>query len=111
MATPAAAALLWLGSFPPLGTTLLGLITAFAGYTAVYALNDLVDYRVDRIRFSEASFPDLRDDLDSIFVRHPMAYGLLSFKRALFWTVAWALLALAGAYLLNPFCVAIFLIA
>lgn len=26
----------------------LGLITAFAGYTAVYALNDLIDCRIDR---------------------------------------------------------------
>jgi 4-hydroxybenzoate polyprenyltransferase len=111
MATPAAAALLWYGSFPPLGIALLGLVTAFAGYTAVYALNDLVDYRVDQMRFSEGLFPDLQNDLDSIFVRHPMAYGLLPFKKALLWTMAWAFLALAGAYLLNPFCVAIFLIA
>ena len=111
MATPAAAALLWYGSFPPLGIALLGLVTAFAGYTAVYALNDLVDYRVDQMRFSEGLFPDLQNDLDSIFVRHPMAYGLLPFKKALLWTMAWTFLALAGAYLLNPFCVAIFLIA
>jgi 4-hydroxybenzoate polyprenyltransferase len=111
MATPAAAALLWLGSFPPLGATLLGMITAFAGYTAVYALNDLVDYRTDQARFSKGLFPDLQNDLDSVFIRHPMAYGLLSFRKALLWTVAWASLTLAGAYLLNPFCVAIFLVA
>ena len=48
IATPALAALLCLGHFPPLVTTLLGVITVFSGYTAVYALNDLVDYRTDR---------------------------------------------------------------
>ena len=48
MATPALAALLWLGGFPSAGVIALGLLTAFAGYTAVYALNDLVDYRVDK---------------------------------------------------------------
>ncbi len=109
MATPAVAALLWYGTFPPIGTALLGLITAFAGYTAVYALNDLVDYRVDRMRFSEGLFPDVQNDLDSIFVRHPMAYGLLSYRKAFIWTIAWASLALIGAYLLNPVCVIIFL--
>src|SRR5512135_1255253 len=48
LAAPALAALLWLGRFPPLSVTALGLLTVFAGYTAVYALNDVVDYRVDR---------------------------------------------------------------
>ena len=111
MATPAVAALIWYGSFPPLRITFLGLLTAFAGYTAVYALNDLVDYHVDKRRFEEELFPDIKNDLDSIFVRHPLAYGLLSFRKAVLWTVAWAALALVGAYLLNPFCVVIFLAA
>ena len=43
MATPPMAALLWLGHFPPFLVVIVGLITAFAGYTAVYALNDLID--------------------------------------------------------------------
>ena len=47
LATPGLAALLCLGGFPTPGVTLLGLLTVFAGYTAVYALNDLVDYRTD----------------------------------------------------------------
>ena len=34
---PALAALLWLGHFPPLSVTALGLLTVFAGYTAVYS--------------------------------------------------------------------------
>ncbi|HAY38007.1 MAG TPA: hypothetical protein DCY53_00910, partial [Desulfobacteraceae bacterium] len=48
MATPALGALLWLGRFPSLEVILIGLITTFAGYTAVYALNDVIDYRVDK---------------------------------------------------------------
>ena len=48
LAAPALAALLWLGHFPPLGVIALGLLTVFAGYTAVYALNDVVDCRVDQ---------------------------------------------------------------
>jgi 4-hydroxybenzoate polyprenyltransferase len=48
MATPALGALLWLGRFPSFDVILIGLITTFAGYTAVYALNDVIDYRVDK---------------------------------------------------------------
>jgi 4-hydroxybenzoate polyprenyltransferase len=40
-----------------------------------------------------------------------MAIGLLPFKMGLLWALAWALLALTGAYLLNPFCVIIFLVS
>jgi 4-hydroxybenzoate polyprenyltransferase len=109
MATPALTALLWSGSIPPFKIILLGLITAFAGYTAVYALNDLVDFRVDRERLEKGLLPEAHDDLDSVFVRHPLAFGFLSFKMALIWAAGWGLLAVVGAYLLNPFCLIIFL--
>lgn len=108
MATPAVAALIWYGSFPPLAITLLGMVTAFAGYTTVYALNDLVDYRVDKIKLDRGGFRDTGDYLDAVLVRHPLAYGLLTFREAVVWTSAWAALALIGAYLLNPLCVVIF---
>jgi 4-hydroxybenzoate polyprenyltransferase len=111
LAAPAFAALLWYGSFPPWEITILGLTTAFAGYTSVYALNDLVDHRVDRKRVADGLLPHVQGDLDSIFVRHPIAQGLLPFPVALFWAVAWAILALAGSYLLNPYCAAIFLVS
>jgi 4-hydroxybenzoate polyprenyltransferase len=109
MATPALVALLWNGSIPPLRIILLGLITAFAGYTAVYALNDLVDYRHDRKKMEQGAFGRAGTDLDALMVRHPLAQGLLTVKEALFWTAAWSIIALMGAYLLNPFCVVVFL--
>ncbi len=109
MATPALAALLWHGSMPPLRIVVLGLITAFAGYTAVYALNDLVDYRADKKRCEAGLAAGEQSDLDAVFLRHPLAHGFLSFNKALLWAAAWGLLALIGAYLLNPFCAVIFL--
>ena len=109
MATPALGALLWLGAFPSLGVIILGLITAFAGYTAVYALNDVIGYRTDKEKIQQSGRNGLGNDLDAVFVRHPLAQGLLSFKEALLWALAWALLALIGAYKLNPICVLIFL--
>jgi 4-hydroxybenzoate polyprenyltransferase len=109
MATPALAALLCLGRFPALGVVLLGLITVFAGYTAVYALNDLVDYRTDRRKMVDGLYSDSKDYLDGVLPRHPLAQGLLSFPQGLVWATGWVAVALAGAYLLNPVCVAIFI--
>jgi 4-hydroxybenzoate polyprenyltransferase len=109
MATPGLAALLWLGAFPPLKVILLGLLTVFAGYTCVYALNDVIDHRSDaeRIRQRECPYPE--SYLDSVLVRHPIAQGLLTLRESIFWATAWGLLALAGAYLLNPLCLIVFL--
>jgi 4-hydroxybenzoate polyprenyltransferase len=109
MATPAFAALVYLGKFPSLGTTLMGVITAFAGYTAVYALNDLVDYRNDKTKFASGGFGEAGTDLDAVFVRHPMAQGYLTYTEGLIWALAWSGLALVGAYWLNPVCIIIFL--
>jgi len=109
MCTPAFGALLWLGHFPSLYVMVLGLLTTFAGYTAVYALNDVIDYEADKEKAAGGGFSNLQSDLDSMIVRHPMAQGLLSFKQGLYWALAWGLAAIIGAYLLNPVCVLIFL--
>ena len=109
MATPALAAILWLGRMPSLKVSLLGAITGFAGYTAVYALNDVVDYRVDREKMREnAVRPSATTDLDAVYVRHPLAQGLLPYWQGLAWAAGWALVALLGAYLLNPMCALLF---
>jgi len=109
MSAPALAALLCLGHFPPLATTLVGLITVFAGYTAVYALNDLVDYKVDKKKAADGGYSDDEDYLDGVMIRHPLAKGVLPFGAGLAWASGWALLAILGAYWLNPVCLYIFI--
>uniref|UniRef100_A0A7C3UZU3 Ubiquinone biosynthesis protein UbiA n=1 Tax=Desulfobacca acetoxidans TaxID=60893 RepID=A0A7C3UZU3_9BACT len=109
LATPMLAAILCLGRLPPVEVAALGLITVFAGYTAVYALNDVVDYRRDQAKIKAGLLTGERY-LDGAIVRHPMALGLLTYKEGLFWAGAWAAVALAGAYLLNPLCALIFLL-
>ena len=108
MCTPAFAALLWLGALPTAPFVLLGLITTFAGYTAVYALNDVVDYRVDREKAAAGGLASAGCDLDGVIVRHPMAQGLLSFREGLAWALFWSAVAVLGAFMLNPVCVIIF---
>ena len=111
LAAPGLAALLCLGTFPAPDVLMLGLITAFAGYAAVYALNDIIDYRVDRETVPLQRAPKSKKDLDSIFMRHPLAQGLLTYRAAWFWTIGWASLATVGGFLLNPICPIIFLTA
>jgi 4-hydroxybenzoate polyprenyltransferase len=109
MATPALAALLCLGHFPPLSVTVVGLITVFAGYTAVYALNDVVDFRTDKQKVGIGGYNDEENYLDGVLIRHPMAKGVLSLQAGLAWTLFWAVVAMGGAYWLNPICLWIFL--
>lgn len=111
MATPALAALILLGTMPSFPVILLGLLTAFAGYTAVYALNDVVGYRTDREKFRECGgLRCIAGDLDAVYPRHPMAQGLLSYREGIIWTAAWGGIALLGAYLLNPACAMVFIL-
>ncbi len=109
LATPALAAMLWLGAIPSPPIVALGFLTAFAGYTAVYALNDVVDYRVDREKIQNCGLPCSGHDLDAVYVRHPLAQGLLSLKEAILWVSAWGGIALVGALILNPVCALVFL--
>ena len=110
MTTPCLAALLWLGTYPPWATIVVGLVTVFAGYTAVYALNDIVGYRSDRAKLDAGGFRGNvhRDDLDALLVRHPMAQGFLALHQGIVWASVWGLVAAMGAYWLNPVCLVIF---
>lgn len=109
MTAPALAALLCLGHFPPLSITIVGCITLFAGYTAVYALNDVVDLRNDKAKVAIGGYSDDENYLDGVQTRHPMAKGALSFYAGVTWTCAWGVIALAGACWLNPICLIIFM--
>ncbi len=111
LAAPCFAALAVNGAFPPVGIVVIGLITVFAGYTAVYAVNDIVDYRVDRERRSvvERSVPQQQShDLDAVWMRHPLAEGALSLRQAVMWAGGWGCVAMIGAWLLHPVCLMLF---
>jgi len=108
MAAPALAALLCLGHFPSLPVVLVGMLTVFAGYTAVYALNDLVDFRVDKEKVEAGGYGDEESYLDGAMTRHPLAKGVLRVSSGLAWACGWAGVAVIGAYWLNPVCLYLF---
>jgi 4-hydroxybenzoate polyprenyltransferase len=70
-----------------------------------------VDIRVDREKMGSLDAEGSSYDLDALYIRHPVAQGLLSFKAGLLWVCTWSLAALAGAYLLRPVCALIFLLS
>ena len=110
MAAPAFCAVLWLGRFPPWPTILLAVATAFAAYTAVYALNDLMGMQTDREKFAGSGInPGFA--VEASPDRHPLAQRLLSVRSCVCWMGAWFVLALLGSYLLNPAIVLILLAA
>jgi len=110
LATPLAVGLLSIGRFPSIYTILLGLITVFAGYACIYALNDVTDYELDRKRMGGLPREKVCFDLDCVFVRHPLAQGLISLAGGMLWTAMWGVIALVGAALLHPVCAVIFVI-
>lgn len=99
-AMPGFVALLWLGHLPSARVLLLSLLTAAAGYTAIYALNDLLGVKADREKF--AGGINQGYSLEASRMRHPLAQGMLSMSGAVSWFVFWYALTLIGAYLLNP---------
>jgi 4-hydroxybenzoate polyprenyltransferase len=86
------------------------MITVFAGYTCIYALNDVTDCEIDRQRMGELPTEPACFDLDCLSVRHPLAQGLISYAGGVTWTVSWGVVALVGAALLNPVCAVIFVV-
>jgi len=110
MCTPLLTALLWLGYPPDLRVIMQGLLAAFAGYTAVYALNDIIDYQNDKKKIAHSGFHRETGYLDAAFVRHPLAQGFLSMPEAIVWAGSWMTISLVCAYLLNPVCALILVI-
>lgn len=102
IAASAFCALLWLGDFPSTSVTILSLITAFAGYTAIYALNDIVGCKIDKVKMAHVCGGQ-QYSVEAGDLRHPIAQGLISYKMAMLWMSFWLLIAVAGAYLLNPY--------
>lgn len=111
MMSPVFAVLVYLGEIPDLDIIVIGVIIVFAGYTSVYALNDIVGYKDDIKKIRNNRRYSGLVDLDSVFVRHPLAQGYIRLKSAVWWAACWGGVALTGAYYLNPVCVLIFLSA
>jgi len=111
VAQPALGAILALNALPSPDHMLLGLLAASTGFLAVFSLNDVLDRKVDvrALAAGKAAFEGY--DLDTGFLRHPIARGDLPMSWALFWVGALAAVSAVSAYLLAPACLALFALA
>lgn len=107
IANPAFVAVLWLGKYPSTITILISILTAFAGYTATYALNDLAGFTVDKEKYKDGMNEGY--SVESSDLRYPLAQNKLSYKSGFVWFLFWAILGLVGSYFLNPIIVLILL--
>ncbi len=110
IAMPGFAALLWLGRFPAWDVLAVALVTALAGYTAIYALNDIVGVKGDREKFADSG-PNAGYSVEASDLRYPIARGKLAFGRGLAWFAFWYAIALIGAWWLNPWLLVVVLAA
>ncbi|HMB24577.1 MAG: UbiA family prenyltransferase [Chloroflexota bacterium] len=109
IAMPGFAALLLLGDFPHWQVLLLSLLTAFAAYTAIYALNDLMGLIDDREKFVGGI--NAGYSVEASELRYPLAQNAISLREGVLWFAGWFMLALIGSYLLNPAIVIILILA
>lgn len=108
VAQPALGAIVALGGLPSPSRIALGLVAASAGYLAVFSLNDVLDRGVDREALSAGKAEAQGFDLDTAFVRHPLARGDLTLTASVGWVGALAAVSAVCAYLLAPVCLLFF---
>ena len=108
VAQPALGALLALGALPSVRVVALGLVAAGSGFLAVFSLNDLLDRKVDIEAAESGPVGGDGYDLDTAYVRHPLARGDLSVREASVWIGGLAAVSIVCAWLLAPICLALF---
>jgi 4-hydroxybenzoate polyprenyltransferase len=108
VAQPALGALLAIGHLPAPRVMGLGLVAATAGYLAVFSLNDVLDVKVDEAALDAGKAEAEGYDIDTVFLRHPLARGDLSRSFSIAWVVSLGALGAVLAYLLAPVCLALF---
>ncbi len=111
IAQPGLAAVLAAGGMPGARVVAIGLVAAWAGFFAVFSLNDVLDRRVDAAALRAGKAEVDGYDLDAAFLRHPLAQGALSLRLSLVWVAGLVLVAAAGAWLLGPQCLGLFAVA
>jgi len=102
IAQPALGAVLALSGLPSGRVIAIGLPAACAASFALYALNDLLDRKVDAraLAVGKSSVP--AHDVDTVFMRHPLARGVLSLRVSVAWVAGLIVVAVVGTALLNP---------
>lgn len=106
---PGFVALLWLGGFPSWRVLALCLGAAVAGYTAIYALNDIMGVGDDKEKVIGGVRPGYA--VEASAMRYPIAQNIIGMRAAVAWFGLWMAAALVCVWFLNPVILAILLAA
>jgi len=102
-------AVLALQKLPPLRITLIGAIAVLSASYALTATNDMLDVKIDKKRFQ--SLRDFKGfDVGSLFIRHPLAQGVISYKIAISWIASLSVISMVFTFFLKPWLIGLFLI-
>jgi 4-hydroxybenzoate polyprenyltransferase len=104
------AAVLAAGGLPGWRITCIGLVAAWAGYFVAFSLNDVLDRKIDAEALRVGKQRTAEFDLDTAFIRHPLAAGRLSLGVSLLWVGGLTAVATAGTLLLGPLCFVFFVL-
>ncbi len=101
LAQAALATVLALKGLPSIKIMLLGSIACLSGSYALTATNDFFDYEIDKERLEK-----LRTvqgfDMGQIFIRQPLARGIIGRRTAIIWILSLSTISLIFAYLIKP---------
>ncbi len=100
---PGIGAVLAVGGLPGWRELGIGLVASWAGFFAVFSLNDVLDHKVDAEALQAGERDDREGfDVDNAFQIHPLAHGSISLRLSVVWVLGLAAVAAVGAALLSP---------
>lgn len=108
---PGIGAVLAIGGLPDARALGIGLVASWAGFFAVFSLNDVLDYKVDAESLRAGEDEREGFDVDTTFQRHPLAHGSLSLRLSVLWVLALTAIAAVGSALLSPLALLFFALA
>lgn len=108
---PGIGAVLAAGGLPGWRAVGIGLVASWAGFFAVFSLNDVLDHKVDAESLRAGTEVSDGYDVDIAFQRHPLAHGTLSLRLSVLWVLGLTAVAAVGALLLSPLALLFFALA
>lgn len=107
---PIIVALIALSGFPELQLLILLVVGCVTGFFAVFALNDLLDFKIDKKSLKSERIAKSWD-VDSLLVRHPLAQGVITRAEQIAWIAINGVVAGVIIYYLNFMALFLFLAA
>lgn len=107
---PMIVVLIALGGFPEPKLLILLVVSCVTGFFAIFALNDLLDFKIDTKSLKSEGITKSWD-VDSLLVRHPLAQGVITRAEQMLWIAINIVVAGVIIYYLNFIAFLLFLIA